>query len=491
MSEFWYNNFRVVGGCIIKKKFVIFISVTLGLSILILIGLFISLYLNQSFKITNFKKIIEIPYNSTFANNQGDACYGNVFKCDPVSIIQEGDVDTSKIGEYIIHYTYKFADKTITKEQTVRVKDYDKPVIEVIDDNFAICPNSKYTNFKVTAYDDYDGDLTDKVKQFIDNKQVVFQVDDSSNNRTEVRKDLTLIDDEKPVLTLNGDANIYLKINEKYTELGAKAMDNCDGDLTEYIQKTGKVYNTIPGEYDITYEVIDSSGNKASIVRKVFVYQEQNTENPTAKSIYLTFDDGPSAYTSKLLDVLKKYNVKATFFVTGYGLSKGYDDVILRAYQEGHTIGLHTDTHEYSIYKNIDTYFNDLYTIQEKVKNITGYTSTIIRFPGGSSNTISKNYSKGIMSTLTKEVVNRGYRYHDWNVDSNDAGGANTASAVYNNVIRGLSSSRVNMVLMHDIKSQTRDALRDIIRYAKNNGFTFATITTSTAMVRHGVNKCR
>lgn len=267
-------------------------------------------------------------------------------------------------------------------------------------------------------------------------------------------------------------------------------MDNCDGDLTEYIQKTGKVYNTIPGEYDITYEVVDSSGNKASIVRKVFVYQEQNTENPTAKSIYLTFDDGPSAYTSKLLDVLKKYNVKATFFVTGYGLSKGYDDVILRAYQEGHTIGLHTDTHEYSIYKNIDTYFNDLYTIQEKVKNITGYTSTIIRFPGGSSNTVSRSYDNGskIMSQLVKAVEAKGFTYFDWNVSSGDAGETTSTTKVFSNVISGLGKHNYSIVLQHDTKGYSVNAVEDIIKYALSKGYTFKPLTTTSPTAHHHLN---
>ena len=92
------------------------------------------------------------------------------------------------------------------------------------------------------------------------------------------------------------------------------------------------------------------------------------------------------------------------------------------------------------------------------------------------------------MSTLTSMVLERGYRYYDWNVDSKDAGGANTSSQVYYNVINSLSYNRGNVVLMHDIKYQTRDALRDIIRYAKDNGYTFAKIDMDTYMIRHGVN---
>ena len=92
------------------------------------------------------------------------------------------------------------------------------------------------------------------------------------------------------------------------------------------------------------------------------------------------------------------------------------------------------------------------------------------------------------MTTLTKDVVNKGYRYYDWNISSGDAGETTSSSGVYNNVIRSLSKNKVNMILMHDIKPYTRDALRNIIRYGKNNGYTFAKITMSTPMVTHHVN---
>ena len=159
-------------------------------------------------------------------------------------------------------------------------------------------------------------------------------------------------------------------------------------------------------------------------------------------------------------------------------------------HDEGHTVALHTATHNYAtVYASVDSYFNDLITVQNRVKNITGQTSYIIRFPGGSSNTVSRNYSQGIMSTLTSEVVRRGYRYYDWNVSSGDAaGGSPSSEQIKNNVINSLRKDRSNMVLMHDIKACTRDALRSIIRYGKENGYTFEIITMNTEMVRQRVN---
>ena len=94
------------------------------------------------------------------------------------------------------------------------------------------------------------------------------------------------------------------------------------------------------------------------------------------------------------------------------------------------------------------------------------------------------------MSILTKEVLNRGYRYYDWNVSSGDATSDPrvTSDVIYNNVVSRLSKDRVNMVLMHDVKPYTRDALRRIIRYGKENGYTFDKITMSTEMIRQRVN---
>ena len=119
---------------------------------------------------------------------------------------------------------------------------------------------------------------------------------------------------------------------------------------------------------------------------------------------------------------------------------------------------------------------------------MTGIDSRIIRFPGGSSNTVSRRYSNGIMSYLTTEVLNRGYRYYDWNISSGDAGGTTDPNQVYWNVVNGLSHDRPNMVLCHDIKTHTRDALRNIIKYGKDNGYSFEPITMETYMIRQRVN---
>lgn len=225
--------------------------------------------------------------------------------------------------------------------------------------------------------------------------------------------------------------------------------------------------------------------------RMVYVISINHPEIPNGKSIYLTFDDGPSSYTNTLLDILDKYNVKATFFVTNQGFTKSYDDVILREYQSGHTVGLHSNTHYYPyIYSSVNNYLEDLYAIQSKVKRITGITSMIMRFPGGSSNTVSKNYDlkTHIMSKLTSEVEKRGFHYVDWNIVSGDAGETTDTNVVIANVESHLGNNNTYVVLQHDIKKFSVDAVESIIKYGLAHGYTFRNITMNSPVVHHRIN---
>lgn len=461
------------------------------LSILLLVVIPISCYtlFAPKFKVKEFESVIEIPLQSEFEGMSGNICYGNVFSCEAVKPEIKGEVNTSTIGEYDVTYTYQTGHEKLVKEQTVKVIDEEAPTIEVTEGEYFYCPSGEVKNSYATAKDNYDGDLTDKMEVVGKDGKIYFSVTDSSGNQT--TKEVEAIEkDDGPVIKLNGDSTIYVPLNGTYTEKGATSTDTCDGDLTSKIEMSGTVDTKKAGVYKIEYKVTDSKGTQSIATRTVYVYANNDPNAPNGKSIYLTFDDGPSAYTSKLLDILKKYNVKATFFVTNQGLTQGYDDVILRAYQEGHTIGLHTNSHQYSIYTNEQTYFDDLYAIQSKVERITGQKSMIIRFPGGSSNTVSKNYDNGahIMSTLTKAVEAKGFRYFDWNIESKDAGGAYTASAVYSNIVKALGNNSTYMVLQHDIKSFSVDAVSSVIEYGLSHGYTFRPITMDTPNVHHRIN---
>lgn len=217
---------------------------------------------------------------------------------------------------------------------------------------------------------------------------------------------------------------------------------------------------------------------------------ESKTTTSNGKSIaYLTFDDGPSSITNSVLDILKKYNVKATFFVINSG---SYNKTTLqREVNEGHTIGLHAYDHNYAIaYKDDNSYLDGIDKLRAKVKADTGFDSHYIRFPGGSSNTISKRYSKGIMSRITKTAKQRGYKYYDWNVDDDDAGRARTADDCYNNVVKELRPNRSNIVLMHDFGTNKKilEALPRIIEYCQKNGYTMLPIDDNTPEIHHGIS---
>lgn len=473
----------------LEKKVLRILTIILGLLILFL-GIYF--FFIPRFRIHDFEKTIEIPYASTFAAKAPTVCYGTIFNCENITGREEGNVDTSKLGSYTVTYTFSYKNKEMKEEQEVVVKDIEKPVIEITgEEPINYCGNKKSYGYTIVATDNYDGDITAKVETEVKQEKIIFKVEDSSGNKTVVEKQAQLKDDEKPVLTLQGDSNVFVPLNGIYEEAGITAMDNCDGDISSNVSIEGNVDSTKAGEYVLKYKVSDSNNNESVVERYVYVYQNSEYPSLDGKNVYLTFDDGPGKDTARLLDILKKYNVKATFFVTNQNINKGYDDVIKRMYDEGHTIALHSNTHVYAqIYTSMDAYFNDLYAIQDKVKSITGYAPMIIRFPGGSSNTISRNYDNGtrIMSKLTKAVQAKGFRYFDWNVDSNDAGTAKSAGAVSANVINALGNNNTYVVLQHDIKSYSVDAVETIIQFGLSHGYTFQALKLDSPRVEHRVN---
>ena len=236
----------------------------------------------------------------------------------------------------------------------------------------------------------------------------------------------------------------------------------------------------------ITYTVSDAFGNKTSMQRKVYVYEKQavsNPVNPGNKVVYLTFDDGPGRYTGQLLDILDKYGVKATFFVTNQ--FPAYQNMIGETYRRGHTIALHTYSHQYqTIYVSEEAYYKDLMLMKDLCVKQTGAEPKIVRFPGGTSNTVSKHYSQGIMSALVKSISYYGYLYCDWNVSSGDAGGAVTREAIANNVINDIKQRSVSIVLQHDIKMNSVSAVEDILFWGIQNGYTFLPMTETTPMIQ-------
>ncbi|MBR3133187.1 MAG: DUF5011 domain-containing protein [Clostridia bacterium] len=417
---------------------------------------------------------------------------------DKVKIV--GYIDYNEIGEYDIVFEVDTFTGKYSKKHVAKVVDTKAPEISLEQgEEFNQSYSKEYQEPGFKAIDLYDGDITSNVKtekQEIDDTHfnIKYTVSDSSGNKSEKIRKVTIVDDVPPEITLNGIETMYVSPNTPYEEKGATAIDEKDGDLSDKIVTEGTVDTSVEGEYVITYKVSDSKGNEATKQRKVIVQtlvaiQAQDGTNGGKGVIYLTFDDGPSSnITPQILDILKEKNVKATFFILNYN-SVG-EDLVKREVAEGHTVGIHGYSHDYKqIYQSETAYMNNITSLQQKILASTGYNSTITRFPGGSSNTVSK-FNPGIMTRLCKLVLDSGYKYFDWNVSSGDAGGVTDSEQLYQNVINGLSKSRANVVLMHDFSSNTKvvEALPRIIDYGIQNGYTFSNITMSTPMVTHSPN---
>lgn len=189
------------------------------------------------------------------------------------------------------------------------------------------------------------------------------------------------------------------------------------------------------------------------------------------KIVYLTFDDGPSQRTTEILDILKKYDIKATFFVL-YNDSSQAREIIKRAYDEGHTIGVHSTSHSYKeIYKSVDSFLSDFEICFNYINEITGDLPSIFRFPGGSVN----NYNKNVRKDIVKELSRRGFTYFDWNVSGEDATNSYTEESIYNDVVMGCKGRTSSVVLLHDssTKKETVAALERIIPDLLEQGYIF------------------
>lgn len=291
---------------------------------------------------------------------------------------------------------------------------------------------------------------------------------------TTVTQTVVVRDTAAPVITLkeSGVASTYP--GAEYVEEGYTAVDAHDGDVTANVtsyQENGQVF----------YSVTDSSGNTGTAVRTI-LYREGVQSN--GKTIYLTFDDGPGKYTEELLDVLAKYNVKVTFFVVG----TDYVNIMTRIAEEGHAIGVHSYTHRLKlIYQGETQFYDDMEKMQELIVKYTGKRTNLLRFPGGSSNMLS-DYNPGIMTRMAKSVQEHGYVYFDWNVDSFDAGGAETPEEVFENVKAGVESRENSVVLQHDIKEYSVDAVERIIVWGLENGYTFRPLDENAPTCHHKIS---
>lgn len=218
--------------------------------------------------------------------------------------------------------------------------------------------------------------------------------------------------------------------------------------------------------------------------------EEETTASDTTKrgygkTVYLTFDDGPSGNTDKILEILDKYNVKATFFVCGYE-----DEASFRRYKaivdSGNAIGIHSYTHDYDkIYGSLEAFIDDVTKVHDVVYRATGVDTKLYRFPGGSANSHIKEYS---VKECIRYLLDNGYQYYDWNVSSEDATGKGTVTV--KNILDGVNKHifkwNTSIVLMHDSASKTTtvEALPILIEMLLEEGFTIKAIDKDTKPIQ-------
>ena len=239
-------------------------------------------------------------------------------------------------------------------------------------------------------------------------------------------------------------------------------------------------------EFYKTESSISKYKNEISMLKDIISKMELVNSNNTStnnivnnsKTVYLTFDDGPSEMTIPILDILDRYNIKATFFLLYH---EGYEYEYQQIYERGHTLGNHTASHDYNlIYSSVDAFYDDVKLLDDYIYSITGSTTMILRFPGGTSYTWESNEVK---MDIMEQSYQRGYIYYDWNASAGDG-----AVSVYSeedillNATRTFNNKNDVFLLMHDSKKThtTVDALDDLIEFYLEKGYEFLPITYST-----------
>ncbi|MGL5972716.1 MAG: polysaccharide deacetylase family protein [Oscillospiraceae bacterium] len=213
-----------------------------------------------------------------------------------------------------------------------------------------------------------------------------------------------------------------------------------------------------------------------SIYPELYVDKPKPLNIYDEKTVYLTFDDGPSKKTLDILDILDSHGIKGTFFVTVQNEKDYTKEIMKEIVDRGHAIGTHTYSHDYrQIYKSVENYLEDFYKIYNYIYEATGVKSEIFRFPGGSVNAYNRTTYKDIIS----EMISRGFTYFDWNVSSDDSISNLTSKQIYQNSVKNMGKLDRMIVLYHDSadRKTTVEALNDVIKTYKEYGYKFDVLT--------------
>ncbi len=194
------------------------------------------------------------------------------------------------------------------------------------------------------------------------------------------------------------------------------------------------------------------------------------------KIAYLTFDDGPSENTEKVLKTLKEKNAVATFFLIGKEITAEREDIVKKALEQGNAVGVHTYCHEQSvIYSNKEAFFQDYEQAVKAIERVTGKIPDLYRFPWGSSN----GYVGSYVDSLHEQLNQMGVKCFDWNVSGEDSVGRNISrEVIYSNVKKDLTKYKQPIILLHDSATMDNTAaeLGRIIDYISSEGYAFGTL---------------
>lgn len=274
----------------------------------------------------------------------------------------------------------------------------------------------------------------------------------------------------------------YDRVSKEYDQISS---DNNLIDLSDYSGLDSdelKHFVTYLNNVDINKTLDYQQKYSHLFVDNDFVFEEDTEQ----KVCYLTFDDGPDpTVTTRILDILKEYDVKATFFVV-YKDGKKERELYNRIVDEGHTIGVHTSSHNYAkIYSSVDNYLKDFNRCANQIERVTGVKPDIFRFPGGSIN----SYNSSLYHELIAEMIRRGYTYYDWNAASGDASRPYVSpKTIRDNVLNNNTNMKKKILLMHDGKghSTTAEALPEIIEGLVEQGYEFRALDNSVSPICFG-----
>lgn len=239
----------------------------------------------------------------------------------------------------------------------------------------------------------------------------------------------------------------------------------------EYMELYPDMY--VKNNAKIPLAAIDS--NVLDYRKYIFKYPLNDSLQSDKKVAYLTFDDGPSENTREVLEILGKYDIKATFFMIAGSVTPDQYELIKEMIDQGHVVGIHTYSHNYKkIYASVKDYLDDFYLAYTRIYEVTGAQPVVFRFPGGSYN----KYMKGIRKQVMAEMERRGFTYYDWQVSAEDSVGKPTRASVTRNVLKDFKKYNKPIILMHDssVNDVTVQSLESIIKTIKEAGYTFDTV---------------